>query len=703
MKKAGAQLTDPTLVHSILKACSSLPVRHGKSIHASLLKQGFDSLTSTGNSIMDFYMKTGALDSALFVFDSMRSRDSVSWNIMIHGHLSRGASDEGLWWFRQARVIAFEPNVSTLVLAIHACRSLGAMEEGLKMHGYIIRSGFLDIPSVQNSLLSMYADNDMERAEELFDEMCERDVISWSVMIGGYVQTGEAQMALQLFLEMASNARIELDGITMVSVLKACANTGDISMGRSVHGVVICRGLDYDLFVGNSIIDMYSKCDDHESAFKAFNEMPCRNTVSWNSIISGLVRTEKHSEALSLFYSMGKAGFRADEVTLVNLLQSCKYFVDPFQCKFIHSIVIRWGYELNEFVINSLIDAYSKCDLIELAWKLFDRLKTKDTVSWSAMIAGFNHCGKPDEAIALFQEMNQAQEKPNGVTILSLLEAFSVSADLKRSKWAHGIAIRRGLAAEVAVGTAILDMYAKCGEIGLSRKAFDQIPEKNIVSWGAMIAACGMNGLARDALALLSEMKLHGLKPNAVTTLSVLSACSHGGLVEEGLSFFENMVQDHGVEPGLEHYSCMVDMLGRAGKLNSAMNLIEKMPERMRDGAGLWGALLSACRSSGNSRLGAGAASRVLKLEPQSSAGYFLASSMYAASGLWADAAKMRWLVKVRGVRVVAGYSLVHVEDKAWRFVAGDESHPRAGEIWGVVEQLHDCMKIAERNESDCS
>ena len=323
MKKAGAQLTDPTLVHSILKACSSLPVRHGKSIHASLLKQGFDSLTSTGNSVLDFYMKTGALDSALFVFDSMRSRDSVSWNIMIHGHLSRGASDKGLWWFRQARVIAFEPNVSTLVLAIHACRSLGAMEEGLKMHGYIIRSGFLDIPSVQNSLLSMYADNDMERAEELFDEMCERDVISWSVMIGGYVQTGEAKMALQLFLEMTSNASIELDGITMVSVLKACANTGDISMGRSVHGVVICRGLDYDLFVGNSIIDMYSKRDDHESAFKAFNEMPCRNTVSWNSIISGLVRTEKHSEALSLFYSMGKAGFRADEVTLVNLLQSC--------------------------------------------------------------------------------------------------------------------------------------------------------------------------------------------------------------------------------------------------------------------------------------------------------------------------------------------------------------------------------------------
>lgn len=699
--RSGTQLTDPTLCHSILKACSGLPVRYGKSVHASSLKQGLDFFTSTGNSILDFYMKAGELDSVLRVFYAMGSRDSVSWNIMIHGYLSRGDSDEGLQWFREARVVGFEPNVSTLVLATHACRSLGTMDEALEMHGYIIRKGLLDILSVQNSLLSAYADTRMELAKVLFDEMRERDVISWSVMFGGYVHTGEAQMGLQLFLEMMSDASVELDGITIVSVLKACTSLGYINMGRSVHGVVISKGLNYDLIVGNSIVDMYSKCDDHGSASKAFNEMPYRNSVSWNAIISGLVRGRKYSEALSLFYSMGKAGVRADGVTLVNLLQTYKYFLDTFQCKSIHSVVIRWGYGLNELVMNSLIDAYAKCGLIEHAWKLFDGLKTKDTVSWSTMMAGFNHCGKPYDAIALFHEMNRAGEKPNGVTVLSLLEAASVSADLKRSKCSHAIAIRRGFAAEVAVGTAILDMYSKCGEIGLSRKAFYQIPEKNIVSWGAMIAACGMNGLAHDALTLLAEMKLHGLKPNAVTTLSVLSACSHGGLVDDGLSFFENMVEDHGVEPGPEHYSCMVDMLGRAGKLDSAMNLIEHSPDRMRDGAGLWGALLSACRSSGNSKLGAGAASRVLELEPLSSAGYFLASSMYAASGLWADAAKMRWLVKARGVRVVAGYSLVHVEDRAWRFLAGDKSHPKAAEIWGAVEQLHGCMKIDQSNERD--
>ncbi|KAK9287215.1 hypothetical protein L1049_015628 [Liquidambar formosana] len=698
MKKAEVQLPDPSVFPSILKACSHLSFRHGTSIHACLIKQGLESFKSIGNSTMDFYMKSAALDSALAVFDCMRNRDSVTWNIMIHGQLDLGLSGKGLWWFMQGRIAGFEPNISTLVLVIQASRNVGAIFEGFKMHGYIIQSGFWVIPSVQNSLLSMYADIDMEDAKELFDEMCDRDVISWSVMIGGYVQNDEAQFALSLFRVMVSEAGIEPDGVTIVSVLKACSNLGDISMGRLVHRFVICRGFYYDLFVGNALVDMYCKCNDVDSAYEVFNEMPQRNNVSWNSLFSGFVRNERHSEVLSLFDSMGKEGIKADEVTLVNLLQSCKYFMDPFKCKLIHSTIIRRGYELNELVLNSLIDAYAKCNLVELAWKLFGAMKSRDMVSWSTMIAGFTHCGKPDEAIAVFKEMNQAQEKPNAVTVLNLLEACSVSADLKRSKWAHCVAIRRGFLGEVAVGTAILDMYSKCGAIEASRKAFDQIPHKNIVSWSAMIAGYGMNGLAHDALALLANMKMHGLKPNAVTTLCVLSACSHGGLVDEGLSFFEEMVQDHGVELRVEHYSCMVDMLGRAGKLDSAMDLIKKIPEGLT-GASAWGALLNACRSYRNKELGAGAVARVLELEPSNSAGYLLASNLYAASGLWVDAARMRLLVKERGLRVVAGFSLVHVDNKACRFVAGDESHPRAKEIHGAVQHLHWCMKMDEMDD----
>ncbi|KAK4561958.1 hypothetical protein RGQ29_004705, partial [Quercus rubra] len=658
MKKTGIQLTDPSAFPPILKACSNLSFRHGRSIHGSLVKQGFELFTSIGNSTLDFYMKCG---------------DLVSWNIMIYGYLQKGDLQEGLLWFMSARVDGFEPNNSTLVLVIQACHSLRAKLEGLQVHGYSFRSGFLAIPSVQNSLLSL----------KCLMKCVKKDVISWSVIIIGYVQNEEAQVGLQVYREMVFEVGIEPDGVTMVSLLKACASLGDLSIGRMVHGLVIGRGFVFEVYIGNSLIDMYSKCYDAESAFKAFNELSQRNNVTWNSILSGFVLNTNHLEALSLFHSMVKEGIEADEVSLVNILQTCKFFVQPFHCKSFHCVIIRWGYESNELVLNSLIGAYGKCNLIELAWKFFDGMERRDVVSWSTMIAGFTYCGKPDEAIAVFQEMIYAQEKLNVVTIINLLEACSASAELRRSMWAHGLSIYRGFEAEVAVATAIVEMYSKCGAIEDSRKAFEQISDKNVFSWSAMIAAYGMNGFAHEALTLIAEMKKHGVEPNAVTALS-------------GLGFFNSMIKDHTVEPGLEHYSCMVDMLGRAGQLDSAIDLIKKMPEGFEAGASIWGALLSACKSNGNSKLGTGAISRVLELEPLNSSGYLLASSMYASGGSFVDAARMRRLVKERGVRVVAGYSLVHVKNRACKFLAGDKSTPQVGEIHSIVDQLHGCMKIDE-------
>lgn len=665
LKIAGPLPVYDSLFPPILKAFSYVSPKHGRAVHACLIKRGFESFTSIGNSIMSFYVKCADMDAARSGFDSMRCRDSVSWNILVHGFLDHGALVEGLWHFTSAKVAGFEPNISTLVLVIQACRNLSAKFEGLQLHCYLIQSGHCTISSIQNSLLCMYADDDMECARNMFDEMREKDVISWSVMIGGYVRSLEAQTGLQMFQEMVSNPAIEPDEVTMVSVLKACSYSVNIHTGRLVHGFLIRRGFVNDLFVNNSLIDMYSNCYDADSAFNIFKEMSRRNDVSWNCMISGLVLNENYSEALSVISSMQQEGTEADEVTLVNILQICKYFAHPYQCKAVHCVIIRHGCESNELLHNSLIDAYAKCKLIEHAWEVFIGMRRRDVVVWSTMIAGFAYCGMPDKAISVFQEMNKSTEIPNAVTIMNLLEACSVSADLNRSKWAHGVAVRRGLAVEVTVGTAIVVMYSKCGEIEASRKAFNQIRQKNIVTWSAMIASYGRNGLAHEALALLDEMKLHGLKPNALTIVSVLAACSHCGLVEEGLSIFKSMVEDHGLEPVSEHYSCIVGLLGRAGELDSAMELIKMMPESSKAGASVWGALLSACRNYGNTKLGREAASCVLELEPLNSAGYLLASSMFAADGLWVDATRMRLLAEERGKEATAGYSLIHADSKA--------------------------------------
>ncbi|KAG8369526.1 hypothetical protein BUALT_Bualt14G0022700 [Buddleja alternifolia] len=695
IKEAGIQLIDHEIFSHILKACLALSFRTGKSVHASVIKQGFESFTSVGNSIMNFYAKSGRLASSVGVFNCMKTKDSVSWNIILHGHLDQGAFVEGLDLFMQARAVGFEPNISTLVLLIHTYRNIRAFTDGQIFHGYLIQSGLWSPSSVQNSLLHMYTDISMDYAEKLFDEMYEKDVISWSVMIKGYVHSDEIMFALESFKQMVSEFGIEADGQTMVSVLKGCANLGDIRIGKSIHGYVFLRGLNYDLFVGNTLVDFYCKCNDIKSAVTAFNEMPHKNIVSWNSMLSGFVHNEKYLQALTLFDSMGESEVDADEVTLVNLLLICKVLGDFRQCKLIHSRVIQRGFQSNELAMNSLIDAYAKCNQINLSWRLFCQIKRPDIVTWSTMISGFTHCGMPDEAIAIYREMRLSLQSPNMVTLLNLLEACTLSAEIRRSKWAHGIAVRMSLASNVVVGTAILDMYSKCGAIEMSRNAFDQISMKNIVSWSAIIAAYGLNGFPHHALSLFSEMKVHGLEPNPITTLSILSACCHGGLVEEGVSIFKEVAKKHGDELKLEHYSCLVDLLARAGKVDDALEIIKSIiPVGMKAGASAWGAVLSACRNYENRELSEAALSEVLELEPSSSAGYLLASNTYAVGGSWKDASGMRWLMKERCVNVVAGYSLVHASNKSYTFTAGDKYHPLSHIFGPVIEQLHSCMKM---------
>ncbi|XP_024995018.1 pentatricopeptide repeat-containing protein At2g17210 [Cynara cardunculus var. scolymus] len=695
-KSGGLQLTQPSLFHPILKACAAISLNHGKSLHASVIKLGVESCTSIGNSIMDLYAKAGQMGSTFSVFGCMTIKDSVSWNILISGHLHHGDMDRGICLFMQARATGFAPNISTLVLVIQTIRNLGALREGQKMHGYMIKTRFLATSSVQNSLLSMYADMAMEFARKLFDEMSNRDMITWSIMISGYVKDNESCVALGVFREMLSHLRTEVDGQTTVSALKACTNLNNLITGRMLHGFIFHRGFGFDLFIGNSLIDMYSKCNDPDSALQAWREIPLKNIVSWNSLLSGFVSNHKHSEALHLFDSMQKVGVEPDTVTLVNLLQVCKHFADPLLCKGIHTVIIRQNYELNELVINTLIDVYAKCNLINWAQKLFSWIKIRDTITWSTMIAAFTYCGLPDESIGIYQKMIDAREKPNAITILNLIEACSFDAELKRPKSAHGIAIRRGFASDAIVGTAILDTYAKYGDIITAKKAFHQISNKNVISYSAMIAAYGMNGLARDALSLLDEMETRGLKPNSVTILSVLSACSHGGLIDKGLSFFQKLIETQDFKPNLEHYSCLIDLLSRCGKLDLGTELIKKLAKQHKAGASAWGALLSGCRISynGNKEINEKVVSRVLELEPNNSSGYMLASSVFAARGLWEDAARIRALVREKHVKIVAGNSMVHVNNKCYRFVAGDRNQFLSNEIRTTIEELHKCMKM---------
>ncbi|CAA6655865.1 unnamed protein product [Spirodela intermedia] len=670
---AAAMAIDSDSLPRMLKWCAGVAcLRGGASLHARAVKGGFEASTSTANSPGELLRQSMGT-----------TKDSVSWNAMLHGFLSGGAArEEGLALFTAARAAGSELNLSNLVLALQACWKLGATLEALVIHGLVVRNGASSHLPIQNSLLCSYAKSrDMGSAQQMFDEIPHRDMISWSALIGGYAQCGEPEAGLRWFQEMVSSRSAEPDGVTLVNVLQACSCLEDAEPGEMIHAHAIRRGFQHDVFLGNSLISMYSKCLALGSARRAFAEVHRKNVVSWNSLLSGLVHGELHSEALSLFDSMRRAGFAEDEVTLVSLLHTCRSHQHGVRCRSIHSVATRRGFESNMVVVNTILDAYCKCGLVGLASRLFGAMNDRNLISWSTMMMGFSDSGQPDEAVSLFGDMMLADVRPNSVILLSILQACSALVEIKLLRSIHGVAFRNGLTGELAVGTALLDAYAKCGEIESSSNA--------------MIAALGVNGRPRETLALFREMEFRGVKPNEVTVLSLLSACSHGGMVEEGLSCFGDVFSRYSLSPSPEHYSCLVDMLARAGDVGGAWKVIEELPVGLTVGAAAWGSLLSACRSHGHWELGERALSRVVELEQSEASGYLLASNMYAMGGEKRASARMRMMVKERGLRVAPGFSSVSLDRRLHRFVAGDDSHPRSVEIRSTVGHLHLCMRAS--------
>ncbi|XP_078161463.1 pentatricopeptide repeat-containing protein At2g17210-like [Carex rostrata] len=675
----------PELLPSIFKSLAAVQwLDHGMCLHADAIKTGLQLFPSTSNSITSFYLKSNMFASAFTQFNSSVNKNSVSWNALIHGFMSNGDYLNGLSHWKEARVCDFfKPNLSTLVVSIQACWKLQEYKEGLNLHGYVLKIGFIRDLSVANSLLTMYGKiQELICAQKLFDEMLKIDVISWSALISAYAQTDHAVNAILLFRNMFNGAFVDLDGLSVVSVIQACCNIGNMCNGTMLHGLVVSWGFENDVFVANSLIDMYSKSFDMESAYKVFVQMPERNLVSWNSIFSGLVHAERCVEALTMFDSMINCGIRGDDVTLVSLLQLCKKQKQPMWCKCVHAVIIRRVRFSNIILMNSLLDAYAKCDLMELALQLFDNMEERNLFTWNTMVSGFASCGKPNEAITFFVEAQRELGSPNSVTMLGLLEACVCLAEVIFSNCAHGMAVKNGFINGLAVGTGLVDAYGKCGDLVSAREVFDEMPKRNILTYNAMIGALGMNGRGMESLTLLEEMKSNGLEPNGVTVLTVLSACSHAGLVKEGLAFFDKMVNEISFQPQMEHYSCVVDMLGRAGDLKGAISFIEKLPETVQANAPAWGALLSACRSYEDCEVGPEAVTRVIQLEPSNSAGYLMASNMYAKHGLVDETAKLRSLIREKGMKVMSGYSSVHIGQEAHNFVSHDGSHPESTEMY---------------------
>eukprot|EP01018_Ginkgo_biloba_P005621 Gb_23018 [translate_table: standard] len=547
-----------------------------------------------------------------------------------------------------------------------------------------------------------------ERGKEAVDVLCVKKQINEGVYV----------------LRVTSQQGICADSDTYARILEDCIRMKSLSEGKFVHAHIISSGFKPDVFLGNRFMDMYAKCESLADARQMFDKMPSRNLFSWNTMITGYVKCGSvedarqlfdkmperdgvswnamiagyasrgiSKEALRLFWESHLTNVKPTHFTFTSVLSACASLPDLEQGKQVHVPIIKGGLELNVFVGCALLDMYAKCGNIEDAHRLFVRMPKGDVVSWTTIIGGYVQNGHGEEALKLFFQMRWEDVKPNQFTFASVLSACANIAALEHGKQVHVHVIQSGFESNIFVSSALVDMYAKCGSIEEAHQSFGKMHRRDLVSWTLMIAGYAQNGQGCEALQLFEQMLQAGMKPNHITFICVLSACSHSGLVDEGLRYFDSMSQDHGIAPTADHYACMIDLLGRAGHLVEAENIISNMPYEP-DGS-MWRALLGACRVHGNMELGKRAAERLFELEPQNAATYVQLSHIYAAAGRWDEVAKLRKLIKERGVKKDPGCSWIEVKNRVHAFVLEDRSHPQTEEIYTALEELAKQMKEA--------
>ncbi|KAJ7533582.1 hypothetical protein O6H91_13G056000 [Diphasiastrum complanatum] len=522
--------------------------------------------------------------------------------------------------------------INAYVGLLKACATRKALVEGKRVHALMVKSGLDSNIFLCNTLVDMYAKcGSVFDARKVFNTMPEHNVFSWTAIISAYADHRQDEEAIILFQRM-QNTGIAPDKIAYVVVLKACARIAAVEQGKQLHSDISKRGFETDVVVGNTLVDMYAKCGCIEDACGVFNKLSGRNVVSWSVMIAGYAQQGLGNEALALYEQMKQKGVQPDNVTYVVLLKACASITALEHGKQIHSHIIKNGFELDVIMGSALVDMYAKCGCIEHARQVFNNLQhERNVVSWNAMIAGYAQQGLGKEALALYERMKHEGVQPDSVTYVVLLNSCASIAALEQGKQLHSHIIRSGIDMGLIMSSALVDMYAKCGCIENAHEVFIRMNERDVVSWTAMIAGYAQQGLGKEALTLLEQMRKEGTKPNEITYLTVLSACSHSGLVNEGRNLFDSMCKDHGVTPTMDHYACMVDLLGRAGCLADAEDLINKMP--IQPDAVVWMTLLGAARNHGHIEIGRRAFDCVVKLEPENAAAYVLLSNIYAVDG----------------------------------------------------------------------
>ncbi|XP_031503947.1 pentatricopeptide repeat-containing protein At1g15510, chloroplastic [Nymphaea colorata] len=692
MREDRATVEEETFV-SLVRLCEmKRALEHGETVHAHISASSSCVPLSLrlGNCMLSMYVRLGKVLNAWLVFGKMKERDVFSWNVMVGGYAKSGFLEEALNLYHQLLWVGIRPDVYTFPCVLRAIGGLPDLGRGREVHVHVIRFGFDAEVDVVNALITMYMKcGDFKSARRVFDGMPRRDRISWNAMISGYCENGLFESGLRLFSEMRV-ASVDPDVMTMTSVIAACTSLDDERIGREIHGFVLVTGMGVETSVQNALIQRYANVGRLQVGIEVFSRMNLRDVVSWTSLISGYIRNNMHDKAVEVYEEMRLVGVMPDEITLAMVILSCASVGFLEKGIQLHEFADKNGFTSCIIVCNTLIHMYSKLKSLDRAVKVFKEMQEKNVISWTTMIMGFHINHKSFEALNFFRQM-LCKLKPNYVTVLVAISTCAKFGALKCGKEIHAYVLRNGFSFEGFLPNSLLDLYVRCSRMDTAYNLFSTMKCKDVAAWNTLIAGYARQGCGSEAISLFEEMKDEGVVPDEVTFVTLLCACSKSRMVNEGWQIFLNMTKEYSIIPTLKHYACMVDLLGRAGLLVEANEFIEKMP--VKPDAAVWGALLGACRIHRCVELGEKAAHYILELEPHNIGYYILICNVYAEAGRWDEVAKVRRLMRDRGLSVDPGCSWVEVKGQVHAFLSGDRSHPLTREIHAVLNGFYERME----------
>ncbi|KAL5700771.1 hypothetical protein ACHQM5_026179 [Ranunculus cassubicifolius] len=673
-----------TILDTHLQTCLNLSSFN--QLHSHMITSGYIHDTFAASHLLKFSADSTfiPLNYSHHILNSIKSPNGFIYNTMMRAYLRRNDAHSTILLYKSMLDKYVEPDTYTFPILVQACSVRGNGIQGREIHDHVFKLGFDSDVYVGNTLINMYSVcGCMRDARRLFDEARVVDSVSWNSILAGYVQIGDVEEAMLVFDEMPQK----------------------------------------NVIASNSMIVLFGKTGRVSDARKLFDSMRERDMVSWTAMVSCYEQNEMFKDALVMFAEMKVEGIVVDEVVLVSVLSACANLLASKEGEVVHSLSIRVGIEsyvnlrnalihmysrcgnieasrklfdashlLDQISWNSMISGYLRCGMVKEARKLFDSIPTKDIVSWSAMISGYAQHDDFTETLALFHEMQMKEIKPDETTLVSVISACTRLAALDQGKWIHAYIKKSELKMNTILATTLIDMYMKCGCVENAIEIFEGIEDKGVSSWNAVIVGLAVNGLVKESLEKFSEMKSCGVAPNEVTFMGVLGACRHVGLVDEGRNFFDSMVQIHKIEPNVKHYGCMVDLLGRAGFLKEAEELLESMP--ISPDVATWGALLGACKKHGNNKMAERIGKKLIALQPENDGFHVLLSNVYASKGRWDDVLEIREVMKHQGVVKTPGCSMIEADGVIHEFLAGDTTHPRKKEIDKMLDEMAQKLKM---------